>query len=120
MINCVSDSRSNTGNSNLPNASSAYGIADIVRLIDKRYIDVRDIGIHGNSVVGKVVGYHASVFLVVDGVLQQSHSDAPSNTTESLTPRRLRIDHAPDVEDAHMPRDPHFPGFRIHAHFTEL
>lgn len=105
---------------NLPDALHAGGIDVRILLLDEEQLDRRDVRVRGQVIVGEVAGRDAPEVLVVDGVLLQSHPDAPHHAAHELAAREPRVQDPPAGEDTDQPLDPHVAEVGIDQHFDEL
>src|SRR4051812_27422453 len=56
-----------------------------------RFLDLWNVRIHGDVVIGEVSRDHARGARIPDGILVERHADRPDDATEELAARRLRV-----------------------------
>ena len=68
------------------------GIDDLVVLLDEDDVDVVDIGVDRDVILGEVVVHEAAEARDRARLLLQRHADAPDDAAEDLAARGLRVE----------------------------
>jgi hypothetical protein len=92
----------------------------VVVLVDPRHVDVADVGVGRDVVVGEVVVHPLAERRVEDRLLHQRHRQTHRHPAEELRPRRRGVHDAPRREHAHHARDAHLARVDVDARLHEL
>src|SRR5579864_5812836 len=120
MINGVGDSGGGADDADLANTLHAYGVDVRVVLLDPAHVDLPDVGVGGDVVLGEVVVHVIAEARVQHALLVQGHRQPPRHAAQQLRAGRLRIDDASGGEDPQEARDTHLAGVFIYTNLGEL
>src|SRR5207253_7966516 len=120
VIDGVGDGSGGADDAELANALHAYGVDVGVVLVDPGHVDLPDIGVGGDVVLGEVVVDVIAEAWVQHAFLVQRHRQSPRHPAQELRAGRLRTDGATGGIDPHEARHTHLAGIHVDTHLGKL
>ena len=119
MVHRIRERARNPGNTNLADAAYADGIEVLVVLVDEGDVDLADVGVHGNMVVGEIAVDESPVAAIEHAFLEQRLTHPPDDTALKLAACHLRIEKPSDAVRCDDARDADHAERKIDADLGE-
>ncbi len=115
MVDRVRDRGGDAGDPDFAHPPATHRVEAEVRLADPADVDRGDIGLDRHEVAREIRVRGLAVRAVVGELLEERSPDAEYDPPHELAARRLRVEHAPHVEDADHAGDADTADVRIYS-----
>lgn len=101
-----------------PRPFTPIGLTNSVVLGDKNHIDVMDVGVDRNMVLGVAVIHETAEIVVEQRFLVKRHANTPHHAAHDLTAGSLGVEDAARGNGIDHARDAHYPEVLVYLHFS--
>ena len=115
----LADGGGGSGDADLADAAGAERVEFVVGDVDGGDVDLVDVGVDGDVVLGEVFVDGAAVGGVDEGLFVEGHADAPDDAADELVGAGLLVDEGADVVGADHAADLHHVGVGVDGDFGE-
>src|SRR5580704_16351424 len=119
VVNGVGYGGGGSGDADFADASRAKRVEFVVRDVEGGDVDLVDVGVDGDVVLGEVFVDRAAVGGVDEGLFVEGHADAPDDAADELVGAGFGVDEGADVVGADHAADLHHVSVGVDCDFGE-
>src|ERR1700730_8458943 len=119
VVDGVGDGGGGSGDADFADASGAERVEFVVGDVEGGDVDLVDVGVDGDVILGEVFVYGAAVGWVNEGLFVEGHADAPDDAADELVGAGFGVDKGADVVGTDHAADLHHVSVGVDCDFGE-